>query len=156
MPYEPFPNLFPKRASTETRGFTFSKHNGYGMPMGQFFFIECYCTDVDCDCRNVLITVIDGKTQKIKASISYGWETIEFYRVWMRHAEDDDTDDEGLENLKGPALKHFNTQSRFADQWLDIFRQMILSDMDYAERLKRHYKLVKNKVEDRNRNKMKK
>lgn len=143
MPYEPFPQFFPVKAKTETRGVTVPKINPLGLLGGQYIFFEYYCTDLDCDCHNVLINIVNIETDQVQATISYGWKSLKFYKEWMGG----DPPNDMLKEFKGPALKQMNVQSEFAPRWLKIFKDMIQGDKDYADRLKRHYQLVKNKIE---------
>jgi hypothetical protein len=134
-----FSEFFPDIAEKETR---------VVIPVGVSYnplhdsacaFIELYCTDPECDCRNVRIHVFQIKSQKVVATITYGWEPIEFYKEWMFGEEEDFI----IENFKGPALALLSPQSRIADQWLEIFKETLKEDKDYADRLNRHYQLVK-------------
>lgn len=149
MIYTSFFEYFPAKARTETRGMLIPEQNDFGVPMGKYLFIEYYCADLDCDCRNVSISVFNIETSEVQATISYGWEPIEFYRDWMGS----ETDGE-LRDFKGPALKPFSPQSKFARQWLHIYK-LILADKDYEKRLRHHYKIVKAKIENKNKNRSK-
>ena len=78
-----FGNLFPEIAQKETRGITIVDEKITGLPHGTYALLELYCTDLDCDCRNVYINVVNQAFDKHLATISYGWENLSFYKEWM-------------------------------------------------------------------------
>ncbi len=140
MSHTAFSHLFPRIAENETRVITILSRAITGLPKGKYAFMEFYCTDSDCDCRNVYIHVNDLRTGKQLATISYGWESLEFYKDWMGG------EDETLETFKGPALAPLNRQSKYADLLLAVFKETIETDQEYAARLVRHYHLVKDTI----------
>jgi hypothetical protein len=145
MSHTSFNHFFPDIAGEETRVITIFKNSDTGLPPGQYAFIDLYCADPDCDCRNVFIQVLDLRSHQPHANISYGWEPIAFYKKWMGGGEKDD-DKFILENFKGPALVPFSIQSQYANRWLEFFKEVLRTDKDYAERLERHYRLVKHAI----------
>jgi len=146
MSHSSFSEFFPKIAGKETRVITILENSDTGLPGGRYALIEHYCADTDCDCRNVFIRVTDIQSQQSQATISYGWEPISYYKKWMGERENDE-DKFILENFKGPGLVPFAIQSQYANHWLEFFKELIRTDKDYAERLKRHYRLVKQAVD---------
>jgi hypothetical protein len=52
-------------------------------------------------------------------------------------------DEDIVRSFKGPALAMMSEQSPVAESWLEFFKDIIEKDRDYAERLARHYKMVK-------------
>ena len=139
MSHTAFRILFPEIAEKETRVINIISKKVTGLPLGVYAFMEYYCTDLDCDCRNVFIHVMHLESGNLFAIISYGWESIEFYKDWM-YGEDNEF---VLNNFKGPALAAMQRQSQFANGWLEMFKEIIDTDKDYADRLERHYHLVK-------------
>lgn len=141
MVHELFSMHFPKIAERETSGIKVLPDNDDGLPIGHYFFMENYCTDQDCDCRNVYVTVFDGLTGKVHATIGYGWESYEFYKKWMRE------DNEDVINMfKGPALPLYGQQSPYAEHWLKIFKDIVEGDPVYQQRLISHYQIMKKAV----------
>ncbi|SFE63542.1 hypothetical protein SAMN05518672_108187 [Chitinophaga sp. CF118] len=138
-----FGNLFPEIADKETRVITIIDQEFTGLPLGTYALIDLYCTDLDCDCRNVYINVVNQAFDKPLATITYGWESLHFYKEWMGG------DDEMLVELKGPALATFASQSQFAPKWLEILKDILNTDPAYAKRLQRHYELVKASIEEK-------
>lgn len=145
MPHIPFSQRFSKIAARETRVVTILENSDTGLPPGKYAFIDLYCTDEDCDCRNVFIQIIDIESRQPQATISYGWEPIAYYKEWMGSGQEDD-DKFILENFKGPDLVPFSIQSPHAKSWLEFFKYVLRTDKDYAARLERHYRLVKDAV----------
>jgi hypothetical protein len=129
-----FNTLFPELGITEMRVLTIK---GMGIvPDDEYGLLEFYCDELDCDCRRVIVNVVSRHTQQFLASISYGWESIEFYEKWTGNRKD------ALEAM-GPYLDPLNQQSVYAPVFLSLFIQYVLPDLDYIERLKRHYQLFK-------------
>ena len=58
-------------AAKETRTATLFKPDD-GIPAGSYGFLESYCPDPDCDCRRVMINVVEEKQPtQFLASIGY-------------------------------------------------------------------------------------
>ncbi|WPQ66093.1 hypothetical protein SIO70_14620 [Chitinophaga sancti] len=140
-----FGEYFPEIANRETRVLTFMDKNLWGLPAGSYALIDLYCTDLDCDCRNVYINIVSERSSSPIATITYGWESLKYYKEWMGNEEDDKM----LIEFKGPALVTFANQSKFAGSFLEIFQDILNNDKDYANRLKRHYQLVKDYIKDK-------
>jgi hypothetical protein len=106
----------------------FVEHDG--LPVGNYGLLEFYCPDPDCDCRRVILNVVEEKHPKqFLASISYAFDP-----------EDD---------MPGPFLDPMNLQSEYAAALLELVEQLVLSDPDYVARLERHYERVKEAAVDR-------
>jgi hypothetical protein len=122
-----FHDLFPEVAERESRTAQIRSDIGDGeIPAGDYLFVESYCTDPDCDCQRVLLSVTERRLG-IVATISYGFNPSNFPL--------------GL-NSPNPLLDPFNRQSKFAEDILALFKEVVL-DEEYDERLKRHYRIVK-------------
>jgi hypothetical protein len=147
MPMAPFYEEFRDLASKETRYFAV---RGYrGLPDDEYAFLEFYCNEPDCDCRRVHLVVISRDMPgKILATISYGWESVEFYKKW---AEDESAD----EDYQGPILEPFGEQTKLAPHLLRLFKEFALEDDDYVNRLRRHYRMFKQVVEAKHRSRSK-
>ena len=138
MPMTPFVDRFPEAAASETR---IVKVAGQpGLPDGEYGFLEMYCDEPGCDCRRVTIAVLRPETgwSRIFATISYGWESQDFYRAWGPHSDPAE--------MQGPNLNPLGTQSASAPALLDWFRRLIESP-DYVERLKRHYAMFRESID---------
>jgi len=145
MTHSSFGDFFPDIAQKETRVITVIDQATTGLPPGEYGFIDLYCTDPECDCRNVYIQVVSKKHPSPLATICYGWESLAYYKKWMGIS-----DDKILVEFKGPALAMSGIQSQYAGQLLSIFKQFIQTDKEYAARLQRHYRLVKNFIKNKN------
>ena len=82
MPMIPFMERFPELGVRETRSVTATCQQD--LPDGEYGFLELYGDEPGCDCRRVMIDVLRPETgwSKIWATISYGWESLDFYRKW--------------------------------------------------------------------------
>jgi hypothetical protein len=134
MFYERFAARFPEVGCAETR--TAQIAGRRDMPAGNYGFMELFCTDPACDCRRVIIQVLEEKApDKVVATINYGWETLQFYQSWYH-------DKEGAAELVGASLEPFGKQGPHASALLRLFEYLLL-DRSYAERIPRHYEMFK-------------
>ncbi|MGH9447823.1 MAG: hypothetical protein ACRD3O_19185, partial [Terriglobia bacterium] len=111
------------------------------LPDGEYGFLEFYCDELGCDCRRVMIDVLRPETggSKIWATMSYGWESLDFYKKWGGAGSDP-------VEIKGPYLDPLNPQTKYSSALLNLFR-FLLQSPDYVERLKRHYQMFRGSVE---------
>jgi hypothetical protein len=130
----PFYEVCPD-AGEEMRVMTVRNHPR--LPDGDYGLIDGFCADPDCDCRVIYIFVVSESLGKL-ASITFGWETLEFYRQWMGS----DRVDDHIRTLKGPALMSMTPQTEFADALLELVA-LRLQDSSYVDLLKRHYRQFK-------------
>ena len=139
MPMTLFMEKFPEVGPRETRSVRLT--HDPDLPDGEYGFFEFYCDEPGCDCRRVTVQVLRPETgwSKIWATISYGWESLEFYRQWGGHHSDP-------VEMKGPYLDTLNPQSEYSPALLNLFR-VVLQSPDYVERLKRHYQMFREAVE---------
>lgn len=142
MPHQQLHEVCREIAEKETR-FLIFQENYKDLPKGEYGFVELYCNENTCDCRNVYIQVINPKHTEPLTTISYGWESLKFYEDWMGGKADD-----VIRNFKGPALT-FAKHSTFANTLLELFTEVIIEDDSYVERLKKHYMLFKNEIKKR-------
>lgn len=122
MHLTPFHERFPKIGKDEYRSVTLLD-GGEFIPPGSYAFVECYCPDVKCDCRRVMLVVIEAESGKPMASIAFGFNR--------------------QEPLAGPFLDPLNPQSPCASEFLDLARDLVLSDRHYVARLEKHYRMFK-------------
>jgi hypothetical protein len=131
----PFMQRFPELGQRETRTAFFPDDGEF--PRGNYAFFELYCQEEDCDCRRVIIQVIEESTPgKIWATISFGWDPPESFADWADPADLGAT-------ASGAFLDPICAQSEQAAEFLDFFECMIARDPAYVERLKRHYAMFK-------------
>ena len=106
--------------------------------MDEYAFVECYCEERGCDCRRVLIRVTPRRApQSTLATINFGWESADFYTDWMHG------DAESGREITAGCLDPLNLQSAFADEFLAVFQNQIITDSEYVARLARHYRMFK-------------
>jgi len=142
MPFVPFHEFFPEVAKRETRSITVFHGSEWGVPAGEYGFIELYCDERKCDCRRVFFTVVSPAFRKPVAVISYGWEDPAYYARWMGGF-----DPLMAEEAAGATLAHFGAQSDLAPPILRLVRDLVLQDEAYVERLKKHYAMVRRYVD---------
>lgn len=132
MMMEPFHERFLDIAEKEMRCVIIPSERK--LPAGEYFMTESYCNDNSCDCRRVFINVLHG--DKIIATIGYGWEEVIFYEKWMG-------DKSLAKEVKGPILEIGGFQSEHSEELLKLFKEIMVKDSIFIERLKRHYELFK-------------
>lgn len=142
MPYSPFHNRFPEIAERETRAVTLLDRSAFNLPPAQYSFHEMFCDESGCDCRRVFFSVMSSQKNDILAVIAWGWEDQDFYIKWMG-----DNDPHIINNLIGPALNLASPQSKHAPALLDLFKEVLLSDTAYLERVKRHYAMFRQEID---------
>ena len=142
MPYVPFHEFFPEVAERETRSVTVLDESKTGVPPGEYGFLEMFCNESGCDCRRVLLYVVSTARNDVQAVIAYGWESPAFYAKWMG-----DNDPEVIDSLRGPCLNLGSPGSDAAPAILELFRDVLLQDASYVDRIKRHYRMFREKVD---------
>jgi hypothetical protein len=142
MPFAPFHEYFPEIATRETRSITMPIGTPFGLPAGEYAFIELYCNDPGCDCRRVLFCVIARNGMSVQAFIGWGWEDIEFYRRWLH-----DGSQAEVIAVKGPALNVGSPCTAIGPALVELVRNVLLTDPAYVERIKRHYAMVRAQVD---------
>ena len=148
MIYQSFHDYYPEVAEVETRCLTL--RDDPELPSGTYGFIESYCNDPSCDCRRVFLNVYHFEKKQFLAVIAYGWEDEAFYARWMCN-----DDPETIAGLKGPCLNLSSHQSPLAPVLLEKF-QLLLSDNNYVERLRRHYEMFKTTLPEKRKMKKRK
>jgi len=108
------------------------------LPDGDYGLVDAFCADPDCDCRVIYIFVVSESRPGKLASITFGWEPLEFYRKWMRA----DKVDDHTRDLKGPALMSMAPQTELAGALLELVA-LRLQESWYVDLLKRHYRQFK-------------
>lgn len=123
-----FGEVDPEIASHETRVLTLLEPQR-GVPAGKYFILESYCADPACDCRRVMLSVVEERHPTVSlASINYAFD-----------ADDPDP---------GPFLDPLNPQCAYAQGLMELITELSLSDSAYLARLERHYALTKQAAAD--------
>ena len=116
---------FKEIGEAETRTIHILDESAQGIPKGEYALVESYCTDRKCDCQRVMLNVV-SKDKGHVASISFGFDL--------------------KDPMSGPFLDPLNKQSPYAEDLLQLAKDLVLSDADYVARLKRHYTMMKDKL----------
>ena len=124
---ELFHNHFPKIAEKETRSVTLLGEQN-GLPPGEYAFLEFYCADPECNCRNVMFNVINRKGEHL-ATLNHCLDADGFRDIGERQT----------------FLDPLNKQSHYSKALLKIFLNRVM-DADYAKRLEKHFLMVRTKV----------
>lgn len=122
--------LFPRQAANECR--TVTPIGRMDLPSRTFVFMEAYCAEPRCDCRRVMLNVIDAETHDHVATINYAFE-----------APKPRFDDEGQ-----MFLDPLNPQTSMSPAFLELAADLIAHDRAYHDRLVRHYTMWKSIVDD--------
>lgn len=130
MTMQAFHTLFPDVAEHECR--MVMPINNERLPAREFLFVEAYCVRPKCDCRRVMLNIIDVEAGEQVATINYGFEPPE-----------PPFEDEGQ-----IFLDPLNPQSDLSEAFLDLFETMIDYDPAYHDRLVRHYTMWKRVIDD--------
>jgi len=101
---------------------------------GVYDLVDYYCLDLDCDCRKVIIFVLDSRKQQM-ATIAYSWESISFYIALG-------ADQEFAESLSRGILEPLAPQSKHAQHFLNAFLWMA-TDQGFTDRFKDRYRLFR-------------
>lgn len=144
MPFVPFYEKFPDIADDETRRLIVFQRPD--LPPDEYGFVEAYCDEPGCDCRRVFFHVFAVQQNAIMAVIMYGWENTRFYAKWLGL-----NDPQTLREMQGPALEPLSPQSEYAPVLLQTFKDVVLKDPQYVERLKRHYAMFRAAVDKEHR-----
>lgn len=137
MEFIPFYQSHDAIAARETRSVTLPEENEWNIPPGTYGLIDSYCIDDACDCRKAMIAIVEDSSQRVVATIGYGWESAAFYTAWMLG------DNERGARMSGSYLE-LAQQSSHSNAWLAMWKDMIASDGEYRKRICRHYRLFKN------------
>jgi tetratricopeptide (TPR) repeat protein len=136
MTFQSFQELLPEIAEDETRSITILQNAPGLPPAGQYMFIELFCNEIDCDCRNAMIVVFHVEKKQQVTRLRYCWESKSYYdRIHLDFKED----------VPG-VFVDFGYSSPHSKYFANIFKQMCYDNMhsknetEYAQRLKRHYR----------------
>ena len=149
MPFQPFHEIFPEIAAIEIRAVTILKENDI-VPKGSYGFVEMFCNDKNCNCKRVIFNVLDEIGNSM-ALIGFGWGDKKHYDKWMRRKITESM----FKELIGPCHYDGQRPSQHADFFLDFFKNTLLNDIKYIERVKRHYLMFKNYIDHGLKNKSK-
>jgi len=141
MGFAAFHTRFRELALRETRTITILHKTSAGLPPGEYAFLEMFCDEPGCDCRRAFFYVISPNSKEALAVIAYGWEDRAFYGRWMGSKDPRDMDE-----LQGPVLNLLSPQSKMAPAILEAFKDFLLTDSAYVERVKEHYKVFRSSI----------
>lgn len=145
MKFAFFYEYYPDLAINETRSLIITNNNN-NVPIGKYGYCEMFCADPKCDCRRVILNVADDNFNTV-AMIGFGWETEDFYKKWFKSSYFTKDD---IKEFIGPTHHNGIVVSEYSEFFLDFFKKTLVNDNDYIQRIKKHYKLVKNIQKNKN------
>ena len=115
------------------------------LPDGKYDFVDLYCTDSSCDCRKTILQV--HHNDKLVSSVSYGWESPEFYRRWMGSA--DKFDKELASEMSGVSVDPFGP-GLVSDVGIVILVKHLLTNDggNWDSRIQSAYREIRKKLSD--------
>jgi hypothetical protein len=118
-----FEKYFPEIAKNETRHFWPNDRNAKVDPPIQI--MEFYCRDPQCDCKRVLLKLVDLEIPKDAdiLTVSYAFDRNDPH--------------------PGPYIDLLNSLTPQGRDWFPWICHLLQNDGDYVERLQRHYKMMK-------------
>jgi hypothetical protein len=133
--WAPFDLLCPDVASAERYCFDVERAE-LGVPLGTHCLREFYCVDPGCDCRCVLLHVLqlEATDQPLGAIVHFGWERAKFYRKWTQG-------DGPWREMSGAHLDSTAPRGPYAGQFLKVLRHLV-QDPGLVKALRRHYALA--------------
>jgi hypothetical protein len=137
MPLEPFDLICPAVAREEEAAVVVSTPT-FGVPLGRYVLREYYCTELNCDCRRVLIHFFrseNGFQSELLAAVNFGWEKPRYYRKWSRVPD-------LWREMAGATLESFSKQGPDAAAFLALFKSPAVQPA-FVGAFQRHYALVK-------------
>jgi hypothetical protein len=140
MSLEAFDHIFRDVARAEAR-IVDVPHDKLGVPRGKYLLREYYCNLPDCDCRRVVVALIEfGKDSgDTVATINFGWERAGYYRKWSPEPD-------LWRNMVGASLERDTEQGPHARRFLELFKHLVKDHLLVAV-FRRHYRMVKERAE---------
>ena len=126
MAYVPYPVLFPRSKKGAASVFVGSKFRK--VKPGDYLFLELYCAAENCDCREVVLLVINDQ-QKQLAVIAFPLDIDLPFNVPRLHEE-----------IKQPAV---------ANDLLEIFTDTIVAEPDWYRLMCQNYRAVRKKIDQK-------
>jgi hypothetical protein len=124
-----FHKAIPKIGTGETRSIILPEGK-MDIPPGEYGFLEFYCDERGCDCQQVFISVIKRGGMSPVASIS--------------HSFNPPPPDAAIKAQT--FLDPLHPNAPYAPRLMQTFLEIVL-DEAYGQRLRRHYRMVKQSIE---------
>lgn len=137
MPFVPLGEMYPEIAPYETRSIKIIDDNEL-VPKGDYGYIEMFCDEPNCNCRRTIIRVMNDKGESM-ALIGFGWGTKAQYRKWFGSPMPNSM----YKGMRGPCHHDGTMPSKYAEYFLDFFKNILMKDKNYIERIKKHYRMVR-------------
>ena len=125
----PFHDFFPDEAEAENR--VLWSRDRKPFKDEPFQLIEFYCADPKCDCNRVIVSAMDRMAPELGTILSVGY-------AFDRNDPD-----------AGPYIDPINPVTEDGRSLYPAIADMFENDSEYVARLKRHYKMVKDKIKSK-------
>lgn len=102
----------------------------------KYLIIESYCSLPKCDCRRVMIDVVDSAAKQSKATLHYGWESLEYYEKFTGGKEE-------AGEIFGLRFAPFSLTGEEAEDIFGKVATLIRNNPKFNETFKRHYSQFK-------------
>lgn len=106
--------------------------------------VESYCFTKSCDCKIAYFSVRRKDEPELQlANFSYGFGTKKHYikRFYVKSCKDE------LDEVMGLPYNMFMPQTQYTSRLLEFFKEELITNVDFLEHIKRHYKMVKDEVD---------
>tara|TARA_B110000037_G_scaffold167729_1_gene190007 strand:- start:7105 stop:7608 length:504 start_codon:yes stop_codon:yes gene_type:complete len=105
------------------------------LPVGEYTFIDTYCTDNSCDCRKTIIQIFHVK--KHVATVSYGWESPKFYLRWLNNTQEREL----AKEMSGVSID-YSSPNLVSSEGILLFINHLL-DEKWISIIKKNYSLIR-------------
>jgi len=128
---------YPDLAKEETRVVTILSDDEE-IQKWEYHIQEMYCTDKKCDCRKVNFNIIWPNNEIYY--LDYGFESFQYYMEWWIW------DKKLAKELSWLSVNTYTWNALESKKMFDTMK-WVLQDKIYIDRLKKHYKLMKEDVD---------
>lgn len=149
MTYTLLYHILPDLAERETRCVAFLDPDPGEPPPGTYAFMEMFCAEPDCDCRNAIISVgrVDEQGATAVAQLRFCWEDEQYYQSI-------DFDFDMIPSLPGVGSDIMSPSSPYLPNFISCFEMLCQENgqpfsSSYVTRIKDHYRLFKEEIKRR-------
>lgn len=111
---------------------------GAVLPKGHYAFIESYCSNPGCDCKEVLIEIIAAPDNQ-RARLDFALSAVPL--AVLKYAWKEPFSEQN------PALESAAAEPRWPEAALKLFQDAVQTHPDYVMRFDEHYSLMKKRGE---------
>jgi uncharacterized protein YecA (UPF0149 family) len=105
------------------------------LPSGEYAFLDTYCTNNTCDCRKTIIQIFHEN--KHVSTVSYGWESPNFYLRWLKSTKDRKL----AKEMSGVSIDYSSPDLVSSDAIILFINRLL--DEKWISMLKENYRLIR-------------